>query len=416
MIYIHYRLLPSSTFTAINDEYGTEDYDWDISQKHVCEDLSETSIRSNLGDDEVSRYLKLDLELPTKKAARETLREHPLAAPRKCARNDKVTKSRRYDRPSAILKANVIRPRANAAITVDEHLTADHDCLAGRHETPSRTHQVPALLLDDEFDELQSDISWPETEIDSAIDDEDLLQLDCAMVTVPPKPLTQSQGQEARHRLPTPPASEQPVPKTSSAKPPIQTQVDIDEDDWLFDDDPQLEKIDLSTVAKFPQDSPLIPQPRPPIQRAPFPDTVGSHSPITGLSADTCLRTCFRIGEALNAGCNAVRQNRNILLDLFARVSSSRFVHGKSSRQQYFQLFDLFHDKTPHVEAVYESAGKRVLDTHAGNFLGLDLSSPLICRCTGKMERRNGKWVLVLLGIRSAQWDEIDYVAGIYGT
>ena len=84
-----------------------------------------------------------------------------------------------------------------------------------------------------------------------------------------------------------------------------------------------LKELDLSTINELPWDSALLPQPCAPIQRSPFPRAVSSHSPVVRLTSQTLLRTCFRIGEALNTGCNTARNNRHEILELFCRVSAS---------------------------------------------------------------------------------------------
>ncbi|GAB7338020.1 hypothetical protein MBLNU457_4389t1 [Dothideomycetes sp. NU457] len=128
---------------------------------------------------------------------------------------------------------------------------------------------------------------------------------------------------------PTPPTSvgKSTPQKTSTFEnmPPAMREAQLPASDTepnTFEDD-ILDELDLSTTNELPADSPLLPQPRPPIQRTPFPKPVSSHSPVPGLTSETLLRTCFRIGEALNTGCNAVRNNRHELLELYCRTSVS---------------------------------------------------------------------------------------------
>ena len=85
----------------------------------------------------------------------------------------------------------------------------------------------------------------------------------------------------------------------------------------------------------------------------PFPEQIQAGSPIPGLSTEVVLRTSFCVGEALNVGCQAARQDRHVLLELYARVMSS-WREDKSS-QQHFVLADLTHDNPPFVNAVYAS-------------------------------------------------------------
>ena len=416
MIYAHHR------FRAINDKYVQDSVQQANSDECSYQDVSKESSRSNLGNGEVSRYLRLDLVLPTtKKAVRETLKEHPLAAPRKCTRSDRSSKNGKSRKLSPGPEFGVFMSREGEATTStgssskhDEANPEDEDSTDVGLE-PLKSGCIPSLELDDDF---MDDISTLDMDIDSEIDDEDLLRLDDGLAQSPVHHNAQIQEAHDRYALPTPPASDLPVPKSSPAKPIIHSIDDSVQDDWLFDDDDdmQLDEIDLSAIAELPRDSPLIPQPRQPIQRASFPAEVSSHSPITGLSAESFLRTCFRIGEALNVGCNAVRRNQNVLLELFARVSSSRMAPEESSPRQHFELVDLFHDNPPLMNAVFELSGKRVLDNDARDLLGADVASPSLCRCVGSMTRVDCKWVLAILSIRRVDWEEVEYVAGIYGT
>jgi len=61
---------------------------------------------------------------------------------------------------------------------------------------------------------------------------------------------------------------------------------------------------------------------------------------LSGVTNTSALRTCFRLGEALNTGCHAVRNNRNIVLELYARIASS-WRDDKPSRKQHFVIHDL---------------------------------------------------------------------------
>ena len=54
--------------------------------------------------------------------------------------------------------------------------------------------------------------------------------------------------------------------------------------------------------------------------RKSFPTPVLDRSPIFGVSNEIVLRTCFRLGEALNIGSQAVRSRKNVVIELYARV------------------------------------------------------------------------------------------------
>ncbi|TIC97487.1 hypothetical protein CH35J_006617 [Colletotrichum higginsianum] len=82
-----------------------------------------------------------------------------------------------------------------------------------------------------------------------------------------------------------------------------------------------------------------------PFVRPSFPVKVRDRSVVVGLSSATMMRTCFRIGEMLNAFAKCAREKQDVVLELFARVNySSREL---SARVQHFQLRDLFTDRQP---------------------------------------------------------------------
>lgn len=69
-----------------------------------------------------------------------------------------------------------------------------------------------------------------------------------------------------------------------------------------------------------------------PIVRSAFPAAVRDRSPVIGLSSNTVLKTCFRVGEAINQSCQAVKTGNAILIELYARV----LVSERDSTQQRF--------------------------------------------------------------------------------
>jgi hypothetical protein len=150
-----------------------------------------------------------------------------------------------------------------------------------------------------------------------------------------------------------------------------------------------------------------------PVVRKPFPEIFRDRSPIYGASNTTVLRTCFRIGEALNVGCQAVRENKNVLLELHARVTKS-WREPKPGRHQHFVLHDLYHDKPPHLHgtfALYDQSPLWNMDSR--HFLGIQ-NQGRICRLIGKMKRHGPTWKIDILSIWAATWEDVDYVAGIY--
>ncbi|KAG9732974.1 hypothetical protein KCU73_g11175, partial [Aureobasidium melanogenum] len=87
------------------------------------------------------------------------------------------------------------------------------------------------------------------------------------------------------------------------------------------------------------------------IIRGTFPPALKSNSPIPGLTSSICLRTLFCLGEALNVGCQAARDNQDILLEFYCRVMSSH----REDNIQHFVLADLTHDNPPFINATFAS-------------------------------------------------------------
>ncbi|RMY63806.1 hypothetical protein D0863_10267 [Hortaea werneckii] len=156
-----------------------------------------------------------------------------------------------------------------------------------------------------------------------------------------------------------------------------------------------------------------------PVVRTPFPSAIRDRSPIWGASNTTVLRTCFRIGEALNVGCQAVRNNRPILLELYARVVDSwhEDAEGGKGRKQNFVLHDLYHDKPPYIDASFRLCGQsKVWDADTTTFL-TRRDGGIMCRAIGQMKKERcgrRKWYINLLSIWEATWEDVDAVAGIY--
>ncbi|KAJ4299278.1 hypothetical protein N0V90_004522 [Kalmusia sp. IMI 367209] len=148
---------------------------------------------------------------------------------------------------------------------------------------------------------------------------------------------------------------------------------------------------------------------RKPIVRSSFPTPVRGRSPIIGLSSNGLLRTCFRIGEAINQSCYATKHGQSFIFELYARVLSTE----RDAAKQHFVFSDLFHDRPPHLKGEYDAAiWKQVelFNYDSGRFL----SKARMCRCIGKIKRdRNKEWVMVVLNIWEATWEDIDWVEGI---
>lgn len=154
---------------------------------------------------------------------------------------------------------------------------------------------------------------------------------------------------------------------------------------------------------------------RKPVVRKAFPASMLDRSPIFGATNTAILRTCFRAGEALNVGAQAVREKRNIILEIYARVTSS---HREKfpGRKQHFVLKDLYHDHPPHLEGAYEMWQQSGLcDRDSRPFL-VPNNGAVLCRAIAIMKRdfAGKKWVLEILSIWEATWEDVGYAAEIY--
>ena len=155
------------------------------------------------------------------------------------------------------------------------------------------------------------------------------------------------------------------------------------------------------------------------IVRKPPPMPILDRSPVFGATNATVLRTCFRIGEALNVGCQAVRVNKPVLLELYARVTSSyREVDGLSPKKQHFVLHDLYHDKLPFIHGVFELwSQSRLWELDSRGFLDAKgREGGKMCRVVGRMKwcGEGRQWTMSVLQIWEASWEDVNVVAGIY--
>ena len=147
---------------------------------------------------------------------------------------------------------------------------------------------------------------------------------------------------------------------------------------------------------------------RKPIVRPVFPPPVRDRSPIIGLTPNTLLRTCFRIGEAINSGRGAVRDGKNIILELYARVLCSKRYNNKQS----FIFCDLYHINAPYINAVYDAAIWKA-DNQFNHDSARLLQEMKMCRCIGRMMREGDEWVLAISSVWEASWEDIEWVEGI---
>ncbi|KAF3053600.1 hypothetical protein E8E11_003859 [Didymella keratinophila] len=262
---------------------------------------------------------------------------------------------------------------------------------ANSSKTLPNTQEHPAfsqtMINDEDFD-------------DDDLMDDDLLDLLTDAISVPGSPLFQSSSPvkpNASHGL----KKTQRTPQTST-----------------MSDDASNEQISSSSRASNKFVSPVTltyrilaatgDEARKPIVRAPFPTAVRDRSPIIGMSSNTVLRSCFRVGEAISQSCHAVKAGSNILIELYARVLNSE----RDDLQQRFTFCDLFHAKPPYISATYAAAIWKSVQLFEYDSARL-MQQGRICRCIGTMERNGKDWTMTVLNIWEAAWDDVRWVEGI---
>ncbi|KAF7890985.1 uncharacterized protein EAF02_001310 [Botrytis sinoallii] len=149
-----------------------------------------------------------------------------------------------------------------------------------------------------------------------------------------------------------------------------------------------------------------------PFARPKFPQIVQDRCPINGLSSQTILRVCFRIGEMLKEGgrCNALGQDA--IIELFARVNFSSREPGTT--KQHFQFSDLFHDRPPFAKGIlanFKTSGLAESESR----IFIESSESLMARCLGRVKKdvKNGSWLLHIINVRVTDWEEIRWTKRI---
>lgn len=151
-----------------------------------------------------------------------------------------------------------------------------------------------------------------------------------------------------------------------------------------------------------------------PFTRPPFHQSIRDRSPILGLTNRTVLRTCFRIGEALNAAAIASRTNTDAIIELYARVIMSEREESPGFKQS-FQFGDLFTDKPPYLSGVYNLwKGVVLWNVDSRVFVG-QKGKGKMARVVGRIKRtaQGGKCELVVLSIWEVDWEDVEVAKGI---
>lgn len=151
-----------------------------------------------------------------------------------------------------------------------------------------------------------------------------------------------------------------------------------------------------------------------PFARPAFPAPVRDRSPILGLSRFTVLRTCFRIGEALNVASSASYNNLDAVIELYARTTySERDANGL---KQYFQFADLFRsERPPFLNGSYDIwKGSELWELDSSRFLG-EKGKGQIARVVGRIKRdeKTKAWKMTILSIWKASLEDVGYAKGV---
>ncbi|KAF1808402.1 hypothetical protein P152DRAFT_462534 [Eremomyces bilateralis CBS 781.70] len=310
------------------------------------------------------------------------------------------------------------------------------------HSINEQGSQQPSQHLDrpsDYSDAIDVQDCHPSTDEygDVLLDDDDLVPIDVYAESM--KKHTPSTTKSAKPLM-TPVATEQVPSSDANSRPGPEPSSTISRDpyDFNFDDLDDLSPLTTDTtpeksnptnggiLSHDPDPHQPIPQailtsapnlPIPLFARPRFPPPVRDRSPIIGITNATRLHVCFRIGEALNTGCAAARNGQDVLIELYARVAWS--TRDESAGKQHFELYDAWHDRPPHLQGVHELWNQsRGWEKECGEFLeerrtterGLKL-----CRCVGKIRRDlvMNQWVLQMLNVRVALWEEVEYMRGV---
>ena len=151
-----------------------------------------------------------------------------------------------------------------------------------------------------------------------------------------------------------------------------------------------------------------------PFTRPPFPKPIRDRSPILGLTNQTVLRTCFRIGEALNAAAVASRSNADAMIELFARIVLSE-REANNGYKQFFQFGDLFTDKPPYLNGTYSLwKGIGLWDVDSRVFIG-EKGRGKMARVMGRIKKcESGSGCeMVVLSIWEVDWEDVEVAKGI---
>lgn len=145
-----------------------------------------------------------------------------------------------------------------------------------------------------------------------------------------------------------------------------------------------------------------------PFLRKPFPESISDRASVPGMSSDTILRSCFRIGVMISQTVDCYRRQKDVVFELYARVTYSN--REALTRKQHFQFIDLFKDQHPYPTATLtgwrpgsqlENDISSFLDTHDGPRLSWCICKPV------KDPKAAIGWTYTVLKIKEVDWEQI---------
>lgn len=174
---------------------------------------------------------------------------------------------------------------------------------------------------------------------------------------------------------------------------------------------PQATQQTTKSTSKFLDDSHEY-QPLKAFVRPDFPSLTPDRCQIVGVSTQSFLRVCFRIGEMFKEGGRRNALGQDAVIELFAKVIFSTRQAGTS--KQTFQFGDLFFEKGPIASGVlmnYKTTG--LAESESKVFIG---KPGMMARCLGRLKRDKqtaSGWLLHVITVRETDWEEIRWTKRI---
>ncbi|KAG9232320.1 hypothetical protein BJ875DRAFT_497559 [Amylocarpus encephaloides] len=165
-------------------------------------------------------------------------------------------------------------------------------------------------------------------------------------------------------------------------------------------------QVNASSPASFLDDSHEY-EPLDRFARPEFPELVRDRCPIVGVSSQSFLRVCFRVGEMFREGARCKAAGQDGVIELFARVTFSSREGGTT--KQYFQFADLWSDNPPFPTGIllnYKVSG--LAESESKVFVGSGKGQ--MARCLGRLKKErksNTGWVFYIINIRETDCEEI---------